>query len=285
MSMSVFPGKSLSLFLILCLSFNGCAGMRAQRALEKATAVRFFTEEEIVEGENIHKQMIGEFYIYTEQQVAEYVNEIGQNLTGVPPKGRQPYHFTILYNDQIYATSAVGGFIYVTTGMINFLDNEAELAGVLAKEIGGLQYKDPRLDHDSGLKRGVTNAVAIAFPFLGPFGMLAAAGVIVWDIASDPKEVSESSQALTADAKAMHYMVRAGYDPQGFIDIMYKFLQADREVRPYFHNYYVSHPITQSRIDAVMENFKELPLENRTFNVNRERYLEMTKGIREIYKV
>lgn len=228
---------------------------------------------------------MGTFYTYTDPKIVSYVDDVGQSLTGAPTRGKKPYQFTILYNDKIYATSAPGGFIYITTGMINFLDNESELAAVLAKEIGELQYKDPRLDHGSKMRGGVTHAVAILSPFFGIFGMLAVVGVILWDVVADPKELSEDTRNLTADTKAMHYMVRAGYDPQAFIDVMYKFLEAEREVRPYFHDYFISHPITQGRFELMTENFKSLPLENRSFDVNREQFLEVTKGIREIYKV
>lgn len=280
-----FRYRKISLLLSLCLSLNGCASTRAHRQFEKNAEVRFFSEEEVLEGEKIHQGMMGNFYTYTEEQAVGYVREIGGRLTGEAPAGKKPYQFTVIYNDDIYATSAPGGFVYVTTGMINFLDNEAELAAVLAKEIGEQQYRDPRIDHDSNAKKKITYLVAVISPFLGIFGMLAVVGVIAWDIVSDPKEISKTVRGLTADDRAMHYMVRAGYDPQGFIDVMYKFLQADREVRPYFHDYFVSHPITQERVDALTEAFSSLPLENRSFTVNRERFIEMTKGIREIYKV
>ena len=282
---ATYQNSFISILLIACLPLSGCASTRADRELKKATEIRFFSEEEFIEGERIHQEMMGNFYTYTDPKVVGYVGEIGKSLTGDVPRGKKAYQFTIIYNDDIYATSAPGGFIYVTTGMINFLENESELAAVLAKEIGALQYKDPRLEHGDKFKNGAAYVVALISPFFGVFGMMAVVGVIAWDILTDPKEISAATRNLTADTKAMHYMVHAGYDPQGFIDVMYRFLEAEREIRPYFHDYFISHPITQERFEAVSESFKTLPMANRSFSVNRDKFLDMTKGVREMYKI
>ena len=78
-----------------------------------------------------------------------------------------------LYSEKIYATSAPGGFVYVTTGMLTYLENEAELAGILAHEIGEQQFKDPRF---SKIQKGIehmTHGVALVGPLFGQIGALA----------------------------------------------------------------------------------------------------------------
>jgi len=89
------------------------------------------------------------------------------------------YRFTILYDEKIYATSAPGGYIYLTTGMLNFLQNEAELASVLAHEIGRLQYKDPRFTQSDDVLNAATQAGASIAPMFGPIGSLASLGLVL----------------------------------------------------------------------------------------------------------
>ncbi len=121
-------------------------------------------------------------------------------------------------------------------------------------------------------------------PAFGQIGTLAALGFALLHSAADIGKKSPGSRLALADRKAMDYMVRAGYDPQGMIDLFYKFADAKKEVMPYFMEYYESRPLTEERADAVEKQFAKLPLDGKNFDVHREKYLEQTRGIREIYK-
>jgi predicted Zn-dependent protease len=269
------------------LLFSGCAS-HAKRPETAADAppVRAFSKEEIQNGRQINSEVLSSFYLYTDPRVVAYVNDIGQSLLG---KGRDPdknpYQFTILYNDRIYAVSAPGGFIYVTTGLINLLDNEAELAAVLAQEISLLQFQDPRVSGSKKAFDGITNGVAMVGPMFGQIGMLAVLGVVALHAATDGhKSGSEDERMKKMDELAMRYMVAAGYDPQGYIDLLHKFIRLDPQALPYFFDYYQTHPITEERFLKLNQTFEKLPLTGKTFNVDRGEFLETTKGIREMYK-
>ncbi len=102
------------------------------------------TEEKQI-GEQIHQTIMSSFYPYTEPRANEYIGKIGGDLSKQAARNELDYRFIVLYSDKIYATSSPGGYVYITTGMIYFLGNEAELAAVLAHEIAQLQYKDPKV--------------------------------------------------------------------------------------------------------------------------------------------
>lgn len=235
-------------------------------------------------GQKIHQEIIRSFRPYTEPDVVNYVNHMAKDIAGKAERKDLPYEVTILYNEQIYATSAPGGKIYLTTGFLYFLDNEAELAGVLAHEIGQLQYKDPKLSKSKQVLSQIINTGSTVAPAFGEIGMLAVLGLAMIKATTDGRRLSSDQRLLKADALGMNYMTEAGYDPQGLIDILYKMLEAHQQLVPYFKEYYEARPITLERMTTLQQVFKELPIQDRTFTTNREQYLEMTKGVREIYK-
>ncbi|MCB9799475.1 MAG: M48 family metalloprotease [Candidatus Omnitrophica bacterium] len=240
--------------------------------------------EEIQIGQQIHQQITSEFYLYTEPKAREYIESIGQKLAAAAERQEIEYHFFLLYSNKIHATSAPGGFVYVTTGMLNFLDNEAQLAAVLAHEIGELQYRDPRLSEKRKAWHEISRAGAGIAPAFGPFGILAAIGFVAVHAATSAVPEDPAKRMVKADSLALDYLIESGYDPQAMLDLMGKFLRADSKTLPYFYDYYQNRPISQERMDNLEESFAKTPLEGKSLTTNYHVYQEQTKGIREIYK-
>ncbi len=274
--------RPLSLFLIVTL-LAGCASSKEVQRPAPAGVSSWLLEEKQI-GEKIHAEILSSFYVYSEPRLVNYVNQIGNSIAGHARRKELNYRFTILYNDKIYAASAPGGHIYVTTALICFLDNESELAAVLAHEVGQLQYQDPRVSPSRKALEALTRGGAAVGPAFGSIGALAAMGLVLLHAAAEAGDMSVEERLIQADADALHYLVEAGEDPQGLIDFFYKFLNADQVLTPYFYDYYQSRPISEPRIQAVLKEFSSLPLSDKTFSTHRETFQEATKGIREIYK-
>ncbi len=268
--------------LIFSLGFYGCA--RVPKASSVFPAASASAAEEVAIGEQIHAQILSSFYPYTEPKASNYLNEVGSALAAFAERKDLPYRFTLLYNDKIYAASSPGGFVYITTGFIFFLENEAELAAVLAHEIGQLQEKDPKLSKSRKILEAVTRGGTLIAPAFGEIGVLAALGLVMVRVMQERSQRTPADRLLAADNRALDYMVKAGYDPQGMIDLFYKFLNARREAAPYFFDYYQSRPITVERFQSLSEKFKQLPLQDKDFATHPKRYEEMTQGVREIYR-
>jgi len=274
--------QSLAAFLILSLMVSGCARSGAQISPGSAAQTGLHRAEAAI-GEKIHAEILSQFYVYTEPTVVNYVTEIGEAMAAFAERKDLFYRFTLLYHEKIYATSAPGGFIYVTTGLLAFLDNEAELAAVIAHEIAQLQQKDPRLSKARKALNAITRTGAVVGPIFGQFGALAAIGLVMLNSVVESNQIDPEKKLLKSDTKAFQYMVDAGYDPQGFLDVLYKFLNADKKVIPYFYDYYQSRPISQARLDNAGQEFANLSLQGKSFSVNRDMYYETMRGIREIY--
>ncbi len=280
--------RRLTAFLLIAAMISGCASHQKNSsppsAFPVAQAVSRASAEEIAIGEQIHASIVSSFYPYTEPKVVNYLNTIGGKLS--THAGRKlPYRFTLLYSDKIYAASAPGGFIYLTTGMLYFLENEAELAAVMAHELGELQFQDPKLSQSRKILDAVTKGGSAVAPAFGGIGMLALLGLVGVSMIADKKMGNDAGQKISkSDKLALEYMVKSGYDPQGLMDLLYKFLSSKDEVLPYFYDYAKARPITEQRFKSLQREFSKLPLEGKTLSMNREEYKEMMTGIAEIYR-
>ncbi len=276
--------KGFLLFLFLGLFFTGCAATHKQNKNSPNLSPVPPNSPEVAMGEKINAEILSSFYPYTDPKVVAYVNKVGSALAAKAARKDLPYRFTILYNDKIYATSAPGGFIYLTTGMLYFLDNEAELAAVLAHEIGELQYHDPTLSRSKKILNAMVRGGTVIGPAFGEIGALAALGLVAVQGINKAGQLTPEKKLQQADKWALSYMVEGGYDPQGMIDFFYSFLKADKDLAPYFFDYYQSRPITEDRYFSVQEQFSKLPLQNKAFTTNRQAYQDVMQGVQEIYK-
>ena len=83
-----------------------------------------------------HQRLIDTIGIYDDPETAAYINEIGQRLVANSSRPNDTFTFTLLDSPDINAFALPGGFIYVNRGLLAYLETEAELAGVIAHEIG-----------------------------------------------------------------------------------------------------------------------------------------------------
>lgn len=280
-------GRMRIIALMLCLAWLlGCAGGPAR---QKETgsfsdhSVAYFDQREIEMGRQIHQAIVSSFRIYTEPRLVRYVRSVGRSVAR-RAKGRKfDYQFTILYDARVYATEAPGGYVYITTGFLNFLQNEAELASLLAQEVALLQFRSPRFSNSRKMLRMAAQTGAVAAPFFGPFGTLAATGLVLLHSFAEAKEGDVAAKMERVDRMVLRYLVEAGQDPQGYLDLVGRLLNPGPAWSPYSYDYLSSHPVTLQRVQSLIGEFEKLPLEDESFDTKRSRYLEITKGVREIY--
>ncbi|MFH0985943.1 MAG: M48 family metalloprotease [Candidatus Omnitrophota bacterium] len=275
--------KTLPVLLCFFLA-SGCA---TKAEFDRPTALSgnsHLTEEQRT-GDAIHSEILASFYPYTDPKVVKYVNDLGQSLAAQAQRHDLQYRFTILYSEKIYATSAPGGYVYITTGMLNFLENEAELAAVLAHEIGEQQTVDRRFTkRDDVLSTAVQVGSAVG-PMFGPLGSLASLGLVLLQAYNESSFKTPAERLLLSDAWAMKYLLNAGYDPQALMDVQKRFLHAEDKMTPYFYDYYQSRPITEERIKAIEKEFQKLTLGGKSLITDAVEYQTMTRGVREMHRM
>lgn len=226
---------ALSLLLLSCAT-TGPGG--------KQSLIIIPTSQEVAIGAGMAQQVEQEEKILADTVWQNYLNEVGQKIAKVSDRKDIEYHFTVIESDQINAFAAPGGYVYFYTGLLREMDNEAEMAAVMAHEISHVVGRH-------GIKRlqtslGVAAAYQLVFGEEGASEVLnVAIGLGMNLMFADYSRDNERE----ADEYGIHYMVQAGYDPQGAIG-MFEKLAALGGGGEYsvFEKLASSHPATQERI-------------------------------------
>ncbi|MBD2104353.1 M48 family metallopeptidase [Leptolyngbya sp. FACHB-261] len=93
--------------------------------------------QEVTLGGQINQQLLSsEFRLLNEPNITRYVDRIGQRLVPYSERPNIPYRFQVVRNNQVNAFATMGGYVYVTSGLLAKAANEAELASVLGHEMG-----------------------------------------------------------------------------------------------------------------------------------------------------
>src|SRR5437016_12661471 len=93
------------------------------------------TEKEVREGRMLAAQVDKEAKFIDDPAITEYVNRVGQNIV-LHSDAKVPFTIKVIDSDEVNAFALPGGFFYVNKGLLLAADNEAEVAGVMAHEIG-----------------------------------------------------------------------------------------------------------------------------------------------------
>jgi predicted Zn-dependent protease len=96
----------------------------------------FSQEEEIAIGRQIAGNLLGASPLVKDKQLQKYVNNVGRWVAAQSERPDLEWHFGVIESNDVNAFAAPGGYIFVTRGLYRLLTNEAELAGVLAHEVG-----------------------------------------------------------------------------------------------------------------------------------------------------
>ena len=81
--------------------------------------------QEIQIGQAQDAQVRKEMGVYADRELQQYVSDIGLRLAQVSERPNLPWHFTVVDVPAINAFALPGGYIYITRGILPFLDNEA----------------------------------------------------------------------------------------------------------------------------------------------------------------
>lgn len=111
-------------------------GQQAKEAKDKVDAFIFTSEERAKLGADISAKLRDRYGVVQDAKVTKYVSLVGLTVAKNSPQPDLPWQFIVLDTDGINAYAAPGGFVHITRGALGFLQNEAELAGVLGHEVG-----------------------------------------------------------------------------------------------------------------------------------------------------
>lgn len=196
-------------------------------------------EQEVSLGEQINDELVGsEFQLYNNSRIREYVDELGQKLVPYSDRPDIPYVFQVVDDDSVNAFAVMGGYVYVTTGLMTTAANEAELAGVIGHEIGHVAARHAiKQLREAAIAQGVLTAAGLDQNAAVNIGVELAL-----------RRPNSREDELEADELGLVNLTKAGYAPIGMVTFMEKLL--DQGSVPTFLS---THPATSSRIEALNE--------------------------------
>jgi beta-barrel assembly-enhancing protease len=93
-------------------------------------------QQEIALGAQTNQQIVRQLRMSQNQEVNDYINNIGQRLARSSARPNIKYTFQVVEDNAINAFATMGGYVYINTGLMKASDNEAQLASVIGHEIG-----------------------------------------------------------------------------------------------------------------------------------------------------
>jgi predicted Zn-dependent protease len=261
--------KKLLLFVLL--ASVGLAGCATNPVTGKKELSLISEAQELSIGKQQYapmRQAQGGDYV-ADAKVGSYVNEVGQKLAAVSDR-KLPYEFKVLNNSVPNAWALPGGKISISRGLLTELKSEAELAAVLGHEIVHAAAKHGA----KGMQRGMLlqGAAAVAtiaiatqnadYANLAQMGASAGAQLINQKYGRDAERES--------DKYGMRYMVRAGYDPQGAVELQKTFVKLSEGRRQdWLSGLFASHPPSPERVANNIKTAAGMPKGGET---GRDRY-------------
>ncbi|MGB9440174.1 MAG: M48 family metalloprotease [Desulfobacterales bacterium] len=219
-------------------------------------------------------EMIHKYYkIVDDPSVVAYVNNIGKRILSALPQQPFKYRFYVIDEDVYNAFATPGGHIFVYTGLLDAMEEEEELAGILGHEIAHVYCRHISQKIERSKKIGVATLAGIAAGILlgvGGAGEAASAVTMGSMAAGQTAELSYSREnEMQADQFGLKFTTAAGYSASGLLKILKKIRSKTWFGSDQIPKYLMTHPAVEDRIafigswiEARDRTSKPIPLVN-----------------------
>jgi predicted Zn-dependent protease len=260
------------LALTAALGITGCA-------MNRATGERHLNlisrSQEIAMGQQADSQVVASIGLYPDAALQSYVQDLGAKLAKTSERPDLPWTFRVVDDPTVNAFALPGGFIYVTRGLMTYVENEAELSGVIGHEIGHVtaQHSVHTMSSQELTQLGVAAGMMIK-PELQKYGQYLNAGLGLLYLKYSRDDETQ------ADHLGFRYMVRAGNDPRQMIrvfDMLNRVSQASGGGR--VPEWLETHPNPEHRSEDFQKEIDTLQLNVDRLTVNQDSYLDRIDGM------
>jgi predicted Zn-dependent protease len=276
---------------LAALLLTGCGSMVVNPVTGESERSVMSEDAEVAEGAKAHQEVLKEYGVYKNTAVQNYVNTLGQKLATHSHRSNLQWHFTVLDSPEINAFALPGGYVYVTRGIMAYMESEADLAGVIGHEIGhvtarhGAQRATSQQNAGLGVfAASVLGAVAEAYGVSGA-GQLA--GQVSQTVAAGYVASYGRDQELQADKLGAEYLSRTNYDPRNMVDVITVLKNQERfaadeakaagRPAPTGGDWLASHPSNDQRLQNITQLATQY--QGKYDDEGRARYLKVIAGL------
>ncbi len=270
--------KMNKIFVILLLILFAFP-VQAGRSRANKTSTSYTEDDTIAEirfGRNLAARILGKYKIWDNDKANDYVSTVGTGLAASTGRTDIRFLFAVLDTPDINAYAIPGGYIMITRGALEIMENEAQLAGVLAHEIAHINQRHVV----KKLKiRGESNA------FLASIGTAAGGGAvsgmkILNKLLDQAVEILfesgiDEKLEINSDVESIQTLVAVGYDWKSYTEylrkINKKIFKDQRKVNS------KTHPPIEERIEKIDSAVDDYDLTGHEGRKHKDRFHEYVK--------
>ena len=248
----LYPFISVSVALTVCLSTplssKAIGFSDLIRVLPQVTQIfnlsNISDRQEVDLGQQMNQEIQQEVRISPNSQLNNYVEQIGRRLAANSTRPNIAYTFQVVEDPAVNAFATAGGFIYVNTGLLKTADNEAEVASVLAHEMGHIEGKHL-------IKQMRQQAITSGVATVSGLDKSKAVGIGVQLALNLPRSRQDE---FDADKRGLANITRTGYAQSAMVSFMKK-LQGSSSVPAFLS----THPGASDRVISLQNQIKNQP--------------------------
>ncbi|MDR2339773.1 MAG: M48 family metalloprotease [Deltaproteobacteria bacterium] len=242
-------------------------------------------KEELELGRAVHLQIAKDDALFSDPYVNQYFQKVAGRLVRAAPKQSFPFHFYLVKSNTLNAFAVPGGYIYFHTETINSLENEGQMAAILAHEIAHItsRHFSRRAEKSSAMTMaslaGIVAGALLASSgghnsaALGQAVMLGATGATIQSMLANSR--ADESEA---DRKGRDYMLKAGYHPKDMYGAFRIMNEKSFSLSSKIPSYLSTHPGISSRLASTFADQENAPKSppDPAFLAVRDRVLALT---------
>lgn len=229
--------------------------------------------EEVAMGQQADAEIRREMGVYPDQELQRYVSDIGMRLAQQSHRPNLPWTFTVVDSPAINAFAVPGGFVYITRGILPYLNDESELAGVLGHEIAHVTARHVNQQISRQTMGGIGLMVLSIFvPQTAPFQDVSSMGLGMLFLKYGRDDELES------DRLGMEYAAANGYDPSGVPRFLSTLARVSTLSERGVPNWLSTHPEPESRVGKAEPVLAKYASEKATER-NQDAFLRAIDGV------
>ena len=217
---------------------------QAKDAKDKIDELNITDEDERKIGDEVSAKIRQRFGVVQSAPVHKYVSLVGLTLAKQSERPALNWAFIVLDTDGVNAFASPGGIIHITRGALGLIRNEAELAGVLAHEIGHVAHKHTvnAIRKNKAVSMGTSATLADRGPFLDQLANKAYEMVL--------ENKFDRGDEMDSDKVSVSLTGKAGYAPGTLAAFLTRLDERNQDM-PAQNGLFASHPETRERIDTI----------------------------------
>jgi predicted Zn-dependent protease len=281
------PSNKLLYQAVLCvLAFSALSSCAINPATGGPNLVLMSQNREKEIGLEEHEKVLASTQLYEDEELLAYVTRVGNKVAAASHRPDLEYTFTLIDSPDINAFALPAGYVYVNRGLLTFMNSEAELAAVLAHEIGHItarhavqQQARGALARTAASVGGIVTAVATGSGYVGSQISEVAS---IW--AQSGLSGFGREAELEADSLGAEYLFEAGYDPSAVIEVITVLKNQEDFNRKIsnnqgsYHGLFATHPRNDTRLQEAIANVGNLSMDQIT-QTDNDMFREHLDGI------